>query len=268
MDQHEVNEKMTFISEKKKFIAVREGHGEWFDGELLRGISDAIFLGIRQITQEHIEGFRHLGQSFKDFGRKLGYKGLPIIVFGDSILLNVNIYKTRITHLDAKRTMWSGQVRENDFDWKAVSMCEQKGGMNLEAVMQRVIWITREQKILDADCDEKDTLIDRMRFTHDSFKKTLNRELSEEDKRALFYYYTCEGIHESKRNNMLLQHLVEDPQMTLKYLFLDDGKGNILIDGLLKCILNQRNKFKSQNREFLMKKIVEFLANKSFDTKY
>jgi len=219
LEQDEINSKLNFLSEKKKFITVQEGHGEWFDADLLRGLSDLIFLGIRQINQEHIEGFRHIGQCFKDFGRKLGYKGLPLIVFGDSILLNVRYYKTKVKLIDAKRKMYHGETEKADYNWKAVSLCGQKGAMNLDAVMQRVIWITREQKILDAEQGESDPLTDRLRFTRDSFKKTLNRNLSEEDKRALFYYYTCEGDHESKRNNMLLQHLVEDPNMTLKYLF-------------------------------------------------
>jgi hypothetical protein len=64
---------------------------------------------------------------------------------------------------------------------------------------------------------------------------------------------------------MLLQHLVEDPEMTLKYLFIEDGKGNVLIDGLLKNLLSQRKSNNaSNNREFLMKKIVDFLGNKNF----
>lgn len=168
--------------------------------------------------------------------------------------------------MDAKRKMITGNIGNSDYDFKSVSLCEQRGGMDLEEVMQRVVWVTRELKIPELnENDEKQPLMDRLRYTRDMFKKKLNESITEEDKRALFYYYTCEGIHESKRNNMLLQHLVEDPEMTLKYLFLDDGKGNLLIDGLLKCILSRKDRSKSSNREFLMKKIVEFLGNKNFD---
>jgi hypothetical protein len=269
LDDEDLSKRINFVSERKKFISVREGHGEWLDGELLRGLTDTVFLGIRKMNHVHIEGLRLLGECLKDFGKKLGYKGLGLLVIGNSILLNVNCYKTRIDFMDARKALWSSTLTVGDYDWKMVSLCEQRGGMDLEEVMQRVVWVTRgdnEKKLHDWQMeDAKAPLMDRLRFTRDSFKKTLNQNIAEEDKRALFYYYTCSGIHESKRNNMLLQHLVEDPEMTLKYLFIEDGKGNVLIDGLLKNLLSQRKSNNaSNNREFLMKKIVDFLGNKNF----
>lgn len=86
MEMDELARKVSFVSERKKFISVREGHGEWIDGEFLRGLTDLVFLGIRQIRQNHIEGVRCLGDVFKEFGRKLGYKGLGLIVIGNSLL--------------------------------------------------------------------------------------------------------------------------------------------------------------------------------------
>jgi len=155
MSNEELVSKVSFVSERKKFISVREGHGEWLDGELLRGLTDGVFLGIRQIRQNHIEGLRGLGEVFKDFGRKLGFKGLGLIVIGNSLLLNVNSYKTRISYLDARRKMETGNTDEDDFNWKAVSLCEQRGGMDLQEVMQRVIWVTRDQKNLNYDGEKQ-----------------------------------------------------------------------------------------------------------------
>jgi hypothetical protein len=62
LDDGELAGKITFVSERKKWVSVREGHGEWLDGELLRGLTDTVFLGIRKMNRGHIEGLRMLGE--------------------------------------------------------------------------------------------------------------------------------------------------------------------------------------------------------------
>ena len=268
LDNQDMLNKISWTSERKKFIEVSEGHGEWLDGELIRGLTDTVYLGITKFRESHICGFEKLGEVIRGFGMKLGYKGHPLLVIGGSQLLNGKEYRKRVASQDSKRSLWNNTITEEDYDWMAVHLCDQFGRMDFEEVMHRVVWVTREDQ---GDCkhmpDEKDHLVDRLAWTQDTFKKKLNKELREEDKRALFYYYTCKGVSNSKRNSMLLQHLVEDPQITLKYLFLDDGKGNVLLDGQLKCILkaSDDDTGQSQNREFLLKKIFEFLGNRQLE---